>query len=184
MYPTGRSLSSPHRILLIGLLTIAAMGLGRLLAEAHTGHEAPVASPDAACVAASPQATNGTPAAEASPAAQPGDAPNLGTPIAGPCLTVTLQADGTTAGPRQLIVTIVTPNGAPVTDGTVTVSNRHLGMDHGISTYEAVADEPGRYAVGQAAMGMGGTWQVDVTITRPGYVPVTVTFHVVLEGPV
>jgi hypothetical protein len=110
-------------------------------------------------------------------------APGLGTPVALPCLTVTLEADATLAGPIQLTATLIDGADMPVTGATVVILTRHLGMDHGTSVNETVEADSGIYTVEQVPMGMGGTWQADVVITRPGYETVTVTFLVDLEGP-
>jgi hypothetical protein len=110
-------------------------------------------------------------------------APGLGTPVALPCLTVTLEADATLAGPIELTATLIDDGGMPVTGATVVILTRHLDMDHGTSVNETVEADPGIYTVEQVPMGMGGTWQADVVITRAGYETVTVTFLVDLEGP-
>ena len=135
---------------------------------------------------ASSRATSGTPAVAASPAAREvpvDEAPTLGTPVAAGCLTVTLRAGEPTAGPQTLTVEVRGPDGAPVADAEMNIRTRHLEMSHGTSTNEAMATSPGLYVAEQVAMGMGGTWQAEVVITRPGYEPVVATFLVRLEGP-
>jgi hypothetical protein len=168
------------------LMAIAALSMSTILAGAHTGHNEP--APIAECAVASPQADSGTPAAAdlASPA--PLDlmvdtAPALGTPVDVPCLTVTLEADAALSGPIQLTASLVDDNGRPVTGATVVILTRHLEMDHGTSVNETVEADPGMYTVERVPMGMGGMWQADVLITRPGFETVTATFLIDLEGP-
>ena len=74
-------------------------------------------------------------------------------------------------------------DGAPVADATVTIKTRHLEMDHGTSTDEAIATAPGRYVAEGVSMGMGGTWQTEVAVLRPGAEPAAFVFSVALEGP-
>jgi len=109
--------------------------------------------------------------------------PHVGTPVATTCVTVTLTVDKMAAGPRTLVVEVVDPSGALVTDAEVMIHTRSLVMNHGISTNPAVPTEPGRYEVERVPMGMAGAWQAEVVVTRPGYEPVTAAFVVDLEGP-
>lgn len=177
-----RSLLRRSRTVAASMLAIAVLSLGALLATGQEGTPSPV---DATCVPASPRSMTSTPTSAASPTAHEvsaDDAPKLGTPTAGACLMVTLRADETMAGPRSLTVEVLDPDGAPVTDADVIIRTRHLEMDHGTSTTQAVATGPGLYVAERVAMGMGGTWQAEIVITRPGYEPVVVTYVIALEG--
>ena len=172
--------------LLVAAIAIVALGPRPVAGhESHGGTPSPVA---AACSLASPQATDGTPAAAVSPGPQApvnvdSGLPHVGTSVATTCLTVTLTVDKMAAGPRTLVVEVVDPSGAPVTDAEVMIHTRSLVMDHGISTNPAIPTEPGRYEVEHVSMGMAGAWQAEVVVTRPGSKPVTVAFVVDLEGP-
>lgn len=177
-----RSLGRHRRTILATMLVIATLSLGALAAVARDGTPASGGTP---CLLASPGAAGGTQGAAATPAANadPGDAPTLGTPVAASCLTVILRAGEPKAGPQDLTVEVRGPDGAPVTDAVVVIRTRHLEMDHGTSTNEAAATGPGIYIAERVSMGMGGTWQAEVEITRPGYEPVVATFILRLEGP-
>jgi hypothetical protein len=107
----------------------------------------------------------------------------IGTPVAFADLLLTLTAAQTKAGPVDLTVTLVDAAGQPVTDATVLVLNQHLEMNHGVSITVAVPTAPGRYRARQVPMGMGGHWQVEVQVTRPGRPPVAAVFVVTLSGP-
>jgi hypothetical protein len=56
-------------------------------------------------------------------------------------------------------------------------------MNHGVSVTEADQTGSGRYLAKQVPMGMGGHWQVEVQVTRPGQPPVAAVFVVTLSGP-
>ena len=129
---------------------------------------------DAACASGTPAVGIGTPVASAV---------NVATPVAGACLTVTLLAESTQAAPNTLTVLIADERGEPVADATVTVENRHLGMDHGTSSRPAEAAAPGRYVAEKVPMGMGGRWEVTVIVARPAQPPLAFVFIVTLEGP-
>jgi hypothetical protein len=123
---------------------------------------------------------------EASPAAEcatPATALVLGTPAAVSDLVVTVTAGSGMAGPVDLTISVQDATGAPVTDATVTVRHRSLDMDHGVSVRSAEASSPGQYVAENVPMGMGGRWLVEVTIERPGQVPVVLTVELTLEGP-
>lgn len=106
-----------------------------------------------------------------------------GVPVTTSCLTVTVTADETRAGPRTLTVEVVDAEGTPVDDAEVVITSRHLEMDHGTSTDQAHPTDRGRYVAEQVALGMTGRWHLEVVITRPGHEPVTVVVVVDLEGP-
>ena len=106
----------------------------------------------------------------------------FGTPAAAGEMEVRLTVDQTCAGPRTLTVTLADASGAPITDATVQFSARSLDMDMGISQGSAAMTSPGQYS-GTVNMGMGGNWQVDVSVTRPGQPTVVVRFTVALTGP-
>jgi hypothetical protein len=107
----------------------------------------------------------------------------LGTPVAADGLRITLTAAQDKAGPVDLTVDIVDDTGAPVDDATVLVLNQHLEMNHGVSINEAVHTEAGRYFAKDVPMGMGGHWQVEIQVSRPGQPTVAAVFEVKLEGP-
>ena len=106
-----------------------------------------------------------------------------GISVTASCLTVTVTADKTRAGPRTLTVEVVGADGVPVDDAEVVIKSRHLEMDHGTSTDQARPTGRGRYMAEQVALGMTGLWHIEVVITRPGHEPVTVVFVVDLDGP-
>jgi hypothetical protein len=172
-----RTSARPRHAIVASLLVIAALGLGAFAAVAQDGTPTPAGTP---CVLASPGAVAATPAA---PDVDVDAAATLGTPVVAACLTVTLRAGEPKAGPQDLTVEVRDPNGAPVSDAGVVILTRHLEMNHGTSTNEAVATGPGVYVAKRVAMGMGGTWQAEVVITRPGYEPVVAVFVIRLEGP-
>jgi hypothetical protein len=107
----------------------------------------------------------------------------LGTPFAGDGLVVTLVAGAAQAGPVDLIVEVRDAAGEPVEDAMVTVRTRHIDMDHGVSTDEAVHQGEGRYLAKRVSMGMGGNWEAEVVIARDGEPDMVVIFRVVLDGP-
>ncbi len=176
------------------VLLIALLGLS-LVTPGVGSHQGTPASTGGACEDASP--APGIPA-PASPTAFP-DAVASPAGVATPCLpehvvagvgtprveaglSVTLRADELEAGPVDLTVEVEDAAGRPVTGATVRIETQHLEMNHGVSTDEAAAEVPGRFVAERVGMGMGGTWQADVTIERPDEPPVTVTFLLVLEG--
>jgi hypothetical protein len=99
------------------------------------------------------------------------------------CLLVTLEIDSRSAGPRSLEVTISSSVGEPLHIVSVSIQVRHLTMDHGASTYEAVQIAPDHFQAEQASMGMEGPWQVHVSIQLPHAGPVFTEFEIVLVGP-
>lgn len=169
----------------VTVLTIVTLflGLAGLSVAGHDDHSA-TPSPEASqCVSASPRATHD---AASSPVASPDATVSTvgpGTPVSISCLTVTLTLDNAAAGPRTITVEVVGQTGAPVTDAEVVLNTRSLVMDHGTSTNQASPTEPGHYVIQKVPMGMGGAWQAEIVITRPGQAPVTVIFTVELEGP-
>jgi methionine-rich copper-binding protein CopC len=143
--------------------------------------------------------TSGTPGATPSPATPALATPGTGTPTAVTCdpitvdagfgtpaaaggMTVTLTVDKTSAGPRALTATFADSSGAPITDATVQFSAQSLDMDMGIAQASATMTSPGQYA-GTVNMGMGGNWQVDVGVVRPGQPEVVIRYTVALTGP-
>ena len=106
----------------------------------------------------------------------------FGTPAAAGGLMITLAADQTIAGPRVLTATLADAVGAPVTDATVTFAAQSLDMDMGTAQGTATMSAPGQYSA-TINMGMGGTWQVDVSVTRPGQPATVVRYTVSLTGP-
>lgn len=148
------------------LLVLSSASESRVVADDATPAATPcaaVASPEANVIACAPV--------------------GLGTPVVGDGLVVTLVAGSTTAGPVDLIVEVRDAEGEPVEDATVEVRTRHLDMDHGVSTDEAVHQGNGRYLAEGVSMGMGGHWQAEVHITREGHAEVMATFLVELAGP-
>lgn len=113
-----------------------------------------------------------------------GEVSEFGTPIAAGDLTVTIEADRLSAGPRELTVAIVDGAGQPVTDATVTIRTRSLEMDHGVSVDETVQTEPGRYFAERVSLGMGGEWLAEIKIERPSSDPIVVYVVLTLDGPV
>jgi hypothetical protein len=107
----------------------------------------------------------------------------LGTPVAADGIRLTLTAAQSKAGPVDLTVDVVDDTGAPVDDAKVLVLNQHLEMNHGVSVNEAVRTASGRYVAKGVPMGMGGHWQVEVQVSRPGQPTVAAVFEVKLEGP-
>lgn len=161
------------------LAALAAMSF--LASPGATGQAGTPAAPP--CATASPRAVVGTPARMATPTA--GDADGIalatfGTPVTASCLTVTLTAESSRAGPGTLTVEVLDADGAPVEDADVVILTRHIEMDHGTSTTEAVPSGPGTWLAENVPLGMGGKWEAQVVITRPGAEPVAVTFAIKL----
>jgi hypothetical protein len=125
----------------------------------------------------------GTPAArEQSPILQGCQPVSVGTPIAAGGLTVTLRLSSNQAAPQTVVVDIRDEQGHPVDDATVTLVNRHLEMDHGDFVHKLDHTGSGEYGAKKVGMGMGGRWQTEVIIERPGHPTVSVYFLEILEG--
>jgi hypothetical protein len=107
----------------------------------------------------------------------------LGTPVAVDGLELTLTAAQDKAGPVDLTIAVVDTAGEPVVDATVLILTQHLEMNHGVSIDFAFHPGDGVYQANKVSMGMGGTWQVEVQVTRPGQPPAAAVFEVGLEGP-
>jgi len=164
-------------------LLLAAFALFVSLTPPRTlGQEGtPAAAP---CLVAAPGAVAGTPGSVATPGGGDEAAPStLGTPVTASCLTVTLTAESTRAGPGTLTVNVRDAGGAPVSDADVVINTRHIGMDHGTSISETVASGPGTYVAERVSLGMGGAWEVQIVIARPGSEDVVVIFVIDLVGP-
>jgi hypothetical protein len=128
-------------------------------------------------------AMTGTPVSrDDSPILQGCDAVGVGTPIAAEGLTVTLTLSSNQAAPQDIVVAIRDANGAPVDDATVTLINRHLEMDHGDFVHQLGRTGSGQYGALKVGMGMGGRWQTEIVVERPGQPTVSVFFLVKLEG--
>jgi hypothetical protein len=128
--------------------------------------------------------TKGTPAALGTPtAAAVCTGTGLGTPVAADGVRLTLTVAQSKAGPVDLTVEVVDDAGAPVDDATVLVLNQHLEMNMGVSVNEAVHTASGHYVAKGVPMGMGGHWQVEIQVSRPGQPPVAAVFEVQLSGP-
>jgi hypothetical protein len=165
--------------LIVALVIMGFLGSAGATGQAGT----PVATP---CAVASPRAIGGTPARVATPASGVADGAALatfGTPVTTNCLTVTLTAENSKAGSGTLTVEVLNADGTPVEDADVVILTRHIEMDHGISTTDAVASGPGTWVAERVPLGMGGSWEAQVVITQPGAEPVAVTFAIELEGP-
>lgn len=93
------------------------------------------------------------------------------TPVTVAGMTVTLLAAERRAGPNTLTVLVRHEDGSPVTDATVTVMVRMPAMDHGVSGYPAVTEEPGRHVATEVSLGMPGEWLVEVQVIRAGRAP-------------
>lgn len=111
-----------------------------------------------------------------------GTVSGLGTPIALSGLTVDLHATDDHAGPQTLTVGVTQPDGTPVGGAHMIITARSLDMDMGEFPHEAKETVPGRYVAERVGMGMGGDWQVEVTIDIPGRPPSVATFLVRLTG--
>jgi hypothetical protein len=107
----------------------------------------------------------------------------LGTPVAVDGLELTLTAAQDKAGPVDLSIAVVDAAGEPVVDAAVLILTQHLEMNHGVSIDVAFHTGDGVYRANKVSMGMGGTWQVEVQVTRPGQPPAAAVFEVTLEGP-
>lgn len=163
-------------------LALAGLLLVPLGARAQT--QATPGTTATACAIPSPVATmvpgDGTGAA--TPPATPAPV-GLATPVTADCLTVTLTIDKSEAGPRVLTVTVKDESGQPVTGAEVTLKTKSLAMDHGISSYTAKSTKPGVYVASDVSLGMGGKWQTEVMIGRPGTGRADVVFVFSLNGP-
>lgn len=98
-------------------------------------------------------------------------------------MSITLTAAQNQAGPVDLTIEVRDATGAPVDDATVLVLNQHLEMNMGVGVTAAAHTGAGRYLAKQVPMGMGGDWQVEVQITRPGHPTVAAVFAIKLQGP-
>lgn len=107
----------------------------------------------------------------------------LATPVAVDGLQLTLTAAQDKAGPVDLTVAVVDAAGEPVVDATVLILSQHLEMNHGVSIDVAFHTGDGIYQANDVSMGMGGTWQVEIQVTRPGHPTAAAVFAVTLEGP-
>ena len=136
------------------------------------------ADPATPCAQTLPTAT--PPANGACPSVAPQVEP--GTPAAADGLTVTLAISSGRAGLVTLTVGVTDEHGAPVDDVTVAVKARHLDMDMGEFPHDALQTAPGTYTAERVGMGMGGNWQVEVDVARPGHDPVALFFRVTMEG--
>src|SRR5688500_18779936 len=161
-------------------VAVSVAAVAFLLIAALAGSSAPLRQTNIAgtpCPAATPGVGTPVPTADDAPAfvdvdSLCGEVTEFGTPIAAGELTVTIEADRLTAGPRELTVVIVDGAGQPVTDASVTIRTRSLEMDHGVSVDETVQTEPGRYFAERVSLGMGGDWLTEITIERSGADPV------------
>jgi len=162
-----------ERFILSALLVI---GLAAILTFAAS------ATSPSAVQTSTPAGTPCVPIATPAPVVDACVAAGLGTPVSGDDLVVELTAASTKAGPIDLIVEIRDRAGTPVEDATVEIRTRHIEMDHGVSTDEAVHQGNGRYLAERVSMGMGGTWQAEIQIAREGRLVVVVTFVVTLSG--
>ena len=155
---------------------VAAFGLVLALAAMTFGAGA---TPDAAppCVGLGTPAPTGTPDLAACQPTGPG------TPVAAAGLTITLAARQTKAGPVDLVIEVRDEGGRGVDDADVSILTRHLEMDHGTGTDRAPRAGRGRYVAEEVAMGVGGRWQTEVVVERPGQPPISVLFVVELTGP-
>ena len=106
----------------------------------------------------------------------------VGTPLVGAKLTVTLSLSSDRAAPQNIVVRILDANGSSVDDATVMLINRHLEMDHGDFVRKLVHDSDGRYLGEKVGMGMGGRWQTEIQVSRPGQPTTTFIFAVLLKG--
>ncbi|MGH2559986.1 MAG: FixH family protein [Thermomicrobiales bacterium] len=167
MHLSGRWLLMPG-VVCVGLVLLALSPAG------DNDVAADMASP-----AATPCVPVATPEANVTTCAPVG----WGTPVAGDGLVVTLTADSTNAGPVDLILEVRDATGKPVEDAIVEVRTRHIDMDHGVSTDEAVHQGEGRYLAERVSMGMGGNWEAEIVVTREGQPDVVMTFLVKLGGP-
>ena len=145
--------------------------------------ESPTATPACARLTGADR-SSATPAALGTPTASVVcTETGLGTPVAVDGLRLTLTAAQTKAGPVDLTVEVTDDTGARVDDATVLVLNQHLEMNHGVSITEAAHTGSGRYQATKVPMGMGGHWQVEVQVTRPGQPTVAAVFEIELDGP-
>jgi hypothetical protein len=188
---TGASVGTWRRLGRWGA-TIAALGLLVLTAwfafpatqRATLGAaETPTAAPACARLTET-DGSSATPVALGTPvAAVVCTETGLGTPVAVDGLTLTLTAAQNQAGPVDLTVAVVDAAGQPVVDATVLILTQHLEMDHGVSVDVAFHTGDGVYQANKVSMGMGGHWQVEIQVTRPGQPPAAAVFEVALEGP-
>lgn len=168
------------RRFVLGLPCVLLVALAVMSFPASPGATGQAGTPaPTPCAAASPRAVAGTPASAATPASGGTEEVMLatfGTPVVASCLTVTLTAESSRAGPGTLTVEVLDADGTLVEDADVVILTRHIEMDHGTSTTEAVPSGPGTWLAENVPLGMGGKWEAQVVITRPGAEPVAVTF--------
>jgi hypothetical protein len=107
----------------------------------------------------------------------------LGTPVAVGEETITVTASSEDAGPVGLTITLADAEGEPIDDASVTILSQHLEMNHGVSVRPAVMTARGVYKAEEVPMGMGGSWQVEIQIARPGTPVIAAVFTIDLKGP-
>ena len=174
----GRRIKTGIQVALSGLLLIAVCAVAWVSLNRESLGATPVAMPERMCV------LSGTPVSGVAvdPAFLDCEPASPGTPVAAGGLTVTLSLSSDRAAPQEIVVTIIDAAGKPVDDAMVTLVNRHLEMDHGDFVRQLVHDRDGRYLGKQVGMGMGGRWQTEIQVARPGQEVVTFVFEERLKG--
>ena len=72
-------------------------------------------------------------------------------------------------GANRVLVTLTDRRGQRVTNATaVVVRARYLDVDIGVTEANAVPASDGRYEVARFPLTIAGTWELQVTVTRPG----------------
>ncbi len=98
--------------------------------------------------------------------------------------TVAVALSSSVAGPVDISVTVLAPNGDPAELARVWIRPAHLEMDHGEFPHEAVMDEPGVYAARYVGMGMEGSWSIAVDLLlSTDSSPITFVVPVEMQTP-
>lgn len=173
IHPTKRFL-----LIVVALLavTMASLAGGDVLGrDAST----PIASPVVPAVCAFP----GTPVSTMLDVQRSGcESASLGEPYRVGDIVVTMTFSSDRAAPQDISILITDLDGNPVTDASIFLINRHLEMNHGDYTHAFGHDHDGMYVEEKVGMGMGGRWQTEVQISRPGRATVTVVYQIKLKG--
>lgn len=87
-------------------------------------------------------------------------------------------------GPNRVLLTLTDRRGQRIANASaVVVRARYLDVDLGVSDVNATPTADGRYEVARIPLSLAGTWELQVTITRPGAADAVVAPRVAIGGP-
>jgi hypothetical protein len=97
---------------------------------------------------------------------------------------LTLRVAPAHPGDNEFAVDTIDPRpGAQSTPGQVLLRFKMMDMDMGLLQAEATTTDQQHYSTRGSYLGMGGHWQIDVTLRRPGFDDVTHVFDVEILRP-